>query len=410
LLRKLKKYRNLKQRQKGISMDTLQNMRVFMRVVETGSFTAAAQQMATTTAHVSRSISDLETHLRTRLLNLHRCEQIVAYVDEAEAEARHAQARPAGTLRLHAMSSLAQHYLMSAIARYHEKYPEVFVDLTLSPRMPDLLEEGLDVSMIVSSQLPDSGLISQKLGESRTVVCASPRYLAQRGTPITIADLADHDCVQLQSPSVLASDRWTFTGEDGEHTVTVNGPLRVNGAESLRLSLQEGMGIGLLPAFTALESLRTGSLVRVLPEYSLPVLSVYALYPSRQYLDAKIRAWIELIRAEVTEAMTADDAELCSLPCARAGAAAHAVAAYEAAQAASQGLSGAGAEDHAAHPAAMHPCEAARPGLRCAEGPGALPTCPRRSRRRWQRGRRLNSQRLPAKQRRSFGRAAYEFA
>ena len=355
-------------------MDTLQNMRVFMRVVETGSFTAAAQQMATTTAHVSRSISDLETHLRTRLLNrttrrlamteageryLHRCEQIVAYVDEAEAEARHAQARPAGTLRLHAMSSLAQHYLMSAIARYHEKYPEVFVDLTLSPRMPDLLEEGLDVSMIVSSQLPDSGLISQKLGESRTVVCASPRYLAQRGTPVTIADLADHDCVQLQSPSVLASDRWTFTGEDGEHTVTVNGPLRVNGAESLRLSLQEGMGIGLLPAFTALESLRTGSLVRVLPEYSLPVLSVYALYPSRQYLDAKIRAWIELIRAEVTEAMTADDAELCSLPCARAGAAAHAVAAYEAAQAASQGLSGAGAEDHAAHPAAMHPCEAA---------------------------------------------------
>ena len=358
-------------------MDTLQNMRVFMRVVETGSFTAAAQQMATTTAHVSRSISDLETHLRTRLLNrttrrlamteageryLHRCEQIVAYVDEAEAEARHAQARPAGTLRLHAMSSLAQHYLMSAIARYHEKYPEVFVDLTLSPRMPDLLEEGLDVSVIVSSQLPDSGLISQKLGESRTVVCASPRYLAHRGTPITIADLADHDCVQLQSPSVLASDRWTFTGEDGEHTVTVNGPLRVNGAESLRLSLQEGMGIGLLPAFTALESLRTGSLVRVLPEYTLPVLSVYALYPSRQYLDAKIRAWIELLRAEVTEAMTADDAELCSLPCARSGAAAYAVAAYEAAQAAAQALPADGADGHGASQAAIapHPCEPAK--------------------------------------------------
>jgi DNA-binding transcriptional LysR family regulator len=329
-------------------MDTLQNMRVFMRVVETGSFTAAAQQMATTTAHVSRSISDLETHLRTRLLNrttrrlalteageryLLRCEQIVAYVDEAEAEARHAQARPAGTLRLHAMSSLAQHYLISAIARYHEKYPDVFVDLTLSQRMPDLLEEGLDVSVIVSSQLPDSGLISQKLGESRTIVCASPRYLAQRGTPATVEELAEYECVQLQSAAVYASDRWAFTGPDGEQTVTVRGPLRVNGAESLRQALEEGMGIGLLPAFTALESLRQGTLVRILPEYALPALSVYALYPSRQYLDAKIRAWIELIRAEVTEAMTADDAELCSLPCARAGAAAYAVAKYEAAQA-----------------------------------------------------------------------------
>ncbi|RKP54833.1 LysR family transcriptional regulator [Pararobbsia silviterrae] len=327
-------------------MDTLQNMRVFMRVVETGSFTAAAQLMATTTAHVSRSISDLETHLRTRLLNrttrrlalteageryLHRCEQIVAYVDEAEAEARHAQARPAGTLRLHAMSSLARHYLMAAIARYHERYPEVFVDLTLSQRMPDLLEEGLDVSMIVSSQLPDSGLISQKLGESRTVVCASPRYLARRGTPASVADLANHDCVQLQSAAVVSTDRWPFTGPEGEQTVTVRGPLRVNSAESLRIALEDGMGIGLLPAFTALESLRDGSLVRLLPDFSLPALSVYALYPSRQYLDAKIRAWIELIRAEVTEAMIADDAELCSLPCARPGAIANAVAAYEAA-------------------------------------------------------------------------------
>jgi DNA-binding transcriptional LysR family regulator len=329
-------------------MDTLQNMRVFMRVVETGSFTAAAQQMATTTAHVSRSISDLETHLRTRLLNrttrrlamteageryLHRCEQIVAYVDEAEAEARHAQARPAGTLRLHALPSLAQHYVMSAIARYHEKYPDVFVDLTLSQRMPDLLEEGLDVSMIVSSQLPDSGLISQKLGESRTILCASPRYLARRGTPSTLADLASHDCVQLQSASLFASDRWTFTGPEGEQTITVQGPLRVNGAESLRSALEEGMGIGILPSFSALDSLRNCALVRILPEYTLPVMSVYALYPSRQYLDAKIRAWVELIRIHVTEAMASDDTELCRTPCARAGAAASAVARFEAAEA-----------------------------------------------------------------------------
>ncbi len=169
-------------------MDTLQNMRVFVRVVDAGSFTAAAQQMNSTTAYASRAVSDLEAHLRTRLLNrttrrialteageryLQRCEQILAYVDQAEAEAGDAHARPSGKLKVHCFTSLGQHYLVPAIARYRERYPDVHVELTLAQRMPDLLDEGYDVAIVVGRDLPDSGLVSQRLGESHSVVCAS---------------------------------------------------------------------------------------------------------------------------------------------------------------------------------------------------------------------------------------------
>lgn len=147
-------------------MDTLQNMRVFVRVVEAGSFTAAAQHLNTTTAYASRAVSDLEAHLRTRLLNrttrrialteageryLQRCEQILAYVDQAEAEASDAHARPAGRLKVHSMTSFGQHYVVPMISRYQERHPSVQVDLTLAQRMPDLLDEGYDVSLVLAS-------------------------------------------------------------------------------------------------------------------------------------------------------------------------------------------------------------------------------------------------------------------
>ena len=155
-------------------MDTLQNMRVFVRVVEAGSFTGAAQHLNTTTAYASRAVSDLEAHLRTRLLNrttrrialteageryLQRCEQILAYVDQAEAEAGDAHARPSGKLKVHAMTSFGQHYVVPAVGRYQQQYPDVHVELTLAQRMPDLLDEGYDVSVVLASDLPVSGLV-----------------------------------------------------------------------------------------------------------------------------------------------------------------------------------------------------------------------------------------------------------
>ena len=306
-------------------MDTLQNMRVFVRVVEAGSFTGAAQQLNTTTAYASRAVSDLEAHLRTRLLNrttrrialteageryLQRCEQILAYVDEAEAEAGHAQAQPAGKLKIHAMTSFGQHYVVPAVGAYQQLYPDVSVELTLAQRMPDLLDEGYDVALVLATDLPDSGFVSQRIASAFSIACAAPAYLERRGVPKTPADLADHTCLQLVTP-VFPTAQWHFSGPDGEQTINL-GPatFQVNVAEAMAVSVREGMGIGLLPIYSAIGGLRSGELVWILPEYKSQEMNVYAMYPSRQYLDAKIRTWVELLRERLPVTLASDQTEL----------------------------------------------------------------------------------------------------
>ena len=306
-------------------MDTLQNMRVFVRVVDAGSFTGAAQQMNTTTAYASRAVSDLETHLRTRLLNrttrrialteageryLQRCEQILAYVDQAEAEAGDAHARPAGKLKVHAMTSFGQHYVVPAVGRYQQEYPEVQVELTLAQRMPDLLDEGYDVALVVATDLPDSGFVSQRLTSAFSIVCASPAYLERHGVPQSPSDLANHRCLQMVSP-VSPSAQWRFSGPGGEEVVELGAPsFQVNVAEAMAVAVREGMGVGLLPIYSAISGLRSGEFVWILPEYKSLEMNVYAVYPSRQYLDAKIRTWVEQLREEMPATLAHDQAEL----------------------------------------------------------------------------------------------------
>lgn len=306
-------------------MDTLQNMRAFVRVVESGSFTAAAQHLNTTTAYASRAVSDLEAHLHTRLLNrttrrialteageryLQRCQQILAYVEEAEAEASDAHARPSGKLRLHVMASLGTHYIVPAVGRYRQRYPDVSVEMTLAQRIPDLLDEGFDVSVVVGYDLPDSGLISQRLGSVFSIACAAPSYLERRGVPRTPADLADHDCLRIVTPA-SAFDKWNFDGPNGTETFNVPAPMfQVNGADSMAMAVREGMGIAVLPTYSAMRWLRTGELVWILPEYTSMPLNVYALYPSRQYLDAKIRTWVDFLHDELPATLEAEQAAL----------------------------------------------------------------------------------------------------
>ncbi|QIE24285.1 HTH-type transcriptional regulator DmlR [Caballeronia sp. SBC1] len=306
-------------------MDTLQNMRVFSRVVEAGSFTAAAQQLNTTTAYASRAVSDLEAHLRTRLLNrttrrialteageryLQRCEQILAYVDQAEAEAGDAHARPAGKLKMHAMAGIGQHYIVPMISRYQKLHPSVQIDLTLAQRVPDLLDEGFDVSIVLGTELPDSGLVSQRLGTAFSIACASPGYIQEHGVPHVLSDLVRHTCLQLMTPA-FPPNKWTFDGPNGQETISL-GPatFTVNVAEAMAVAISEGMGVGILPTSSALPALRAGTLVRVLPQYTMQMLNVFALYPSRQYLDAKIRTWVEYLRAELPAALAIDEKSL----------------------------------------------------------------------------------------------------
>ena len=305
-------------------MDTLQNMRVFVRVVEAGSFTAAAHSLNSTTGAMSRAISELEAHLRTRLLNrstrrlalttageryLKRSLQILADVDTAEEEASCAHERPSGALRMHSFASIGQHYVLPAISRYRALYPEVTVELTLSQRMPDLFEGSSDVAVVGASSLPNSDLVSLLLGSTFSILCASPAYVRARGTPKEPRDLAHHECLILHTPA-FPPHEWVLDGPNGSETMEINGPVQVNIAESLIVAIREGMGIGMVPLYAAIAGLRDGTLVRVLPQHTLQKMNIYALYPSRKFIDAKTRTWVEFLRAHLPKVIARDEALL----------------------------------------------------------------------------------------------------
>ncbi|HEV3423651.1 MAG TPA: LysR family transcriptional regulator [Paraburkholderia sp.] len=308
-------------------MDTLQNMRVFVRVVEAGSFTAAAQSLNSTTGAMSRAVSELEAHLRTRLMNrstrrlalttageryLKRCRQILADIDTAEEEASCAHERPAGALRMHSYASIGQHYVLPAISRYRALYPDVTVELTLSQRMPDLFEGSSDVSVVAASSLPNSDLVSLLLGATFSILCASPAYLRAHGAPKQPRDLAHHECLILQTPAFPAND-WLLEGPNGSELMEVSGPVQVNIAESLVVAIREGMGIGMLPVYAAIDGLRDGSMVRVLPEHTLQKMNIYALYPSRKFIDAKTRTWVEFLRTHMPKIIARDEVLLAEM-------------------------------------------------------------------------------------------------
>ncbi|WP_279535509.1 NAD(P)-dependent oxidoreductase [Pseudomonas aeruginosa] len=226
-----------------------------------------------------------------------RCEQILAYVEEAEAEASDAHARPAGKLKLHSMTGIGQHYVIRAIAGYRQQYRDVTFDLTMANRVPDLLDEGFDVAIVVASELPDSGFISQRIGETYSILCASPEYLRLNGTPSEPSELASHDCLRLVSP-VVPLDRWLFDGPNGQEMVSIGAsPFQVNVGDAMTEAIRSGLGIGILPVYSAIEDLGKGTLVRVFsrlaPEHLERLqcqFNVRVLEPKQGDIDAQYAA------------------------------------------------------------------------------------------------------------------------
>jgi DNA-binding transcriptional LysR family regulator len=302
-------------------MDTFQNMRIFVRVVESGSFTGAAVSLGLTAAHISRAISDLERRLRARILNrttrrvaltdageryFQHCVHILAHVDQAEAEAGRAHACPSGKLRVRAPVGFGQHYLIKAIGGYQRTYPEVTIQLTLANRSLELIDEGFDMAVVAAVALPDSALISQRIGSAFSIACASPAYLDTRGIPRVPEDLAQHTCVHLNTPE-FPMNVWTFDGRGEEVLVRLRpATLEVNTPEALAAAVREGLGIGLVPIYSAIGGLRNGELAWVLPEYTSQRLGLYAIYRSRQYVDAKIRTWVDFLRDTMPSILAAD--------------------------------------------------------------------------------------------------------
>jgi DNA-binding transcriptional LysR family regulator len=306
-------------------MDTLQQMRVFVRITEAGTFTAAAATLDTTTGAVSRIMAELESRLRTRLLNrttrqialtsageqyLERCKQILADVSIAEEEASRASERPFGRLRVHSFTSVGQRYVIPAIAHYRNLHPDVSVELSLSQGVADLFEGGTDVAVTATSTyLPDSELVSIFLGESYSILCASPEYQSKHSMPQTPHDLNDHECLILKNRAFPAHE-WLLESAEGDESMAVSGAVEINVADAIGIAIRQGMGIGVLPVYAALEGLADGSLIRVLPEHTLQRIKIYAVHPSRRFTDAKIRTWIEALKECVPSMLANDTASL----------------------------------------------------------------------------------------------------
>lgn len=298
--------------------DTIHNMRMFMRVAEAGSFTAVANENDLTTAQVSRSVSALEEQLQTVLIHrttrhlsltdagarfFERAKDILAELDYAAAEARNTTVHPEGRIRVHSAPGIAHSTLTSTLVSYQSAYPGVSVELKVAQSMPNLIEDGYDVSLVSTTQLPDSIFVAQMLGRAYTVMLASPGYLARRGVPLTPEQLADHALLRLESP-VSPADEWRLQGDAGELVVPVpKSPFQVDSPEVLRSAILAGAGVGTLATYSAVNDLRSGALVRVLPHFHLNEFTVFATYASRRYLDAKVRALLDHLRQTLSPAL-----------------------------------------------------------------------------------------------------------
>jgi DNA-binding transcriptional LysR family regulator len=304
---------------KNLDYGLLHAMTAFLRVVDAGSFTAAASQMALTTAQVSRLVSELEKRLQTKLLQrttrrlmltsvgeryANQCRSILDLVAEAESGVGGANIDPTGRLRVRCMAAFGDRYVVPLVSRYCAMHPKVTVEYSTSQYAPDLLAEGVDVSVYLAQSLPDSSVVSQRLGETHGVLCAAAVYLEKHGSPKSVHELADHACLRLANPST--TPEWTIT--DGRKTFTLNptGPLVGDNPEVILHGTCSGLGIAMLPRFSVVDKIRSGELVIVLPGWCSPEIGVYALMPSRKFLEAKTRAWLALLKLELPNALQRD--------------------------------------------------------------------------------------------------------
>ncbi|MCA8281761.1 LysR family transcriptional regulator [Burkholderia cepacia] len=298
-------------------MDLIQRMQVFVTLADAGTFTETGKRLNLTTAYVSRAIASLEAHLGIRLLNrttrsmclteageryLSRARDITLAVDASEREARGARLHPYGRLRAHCSASIANRFVIPLVARFQARYPEVSVDLTLAPHVPDLIRDSYDVAIVAMPNLPSSDQVAIDVGRIGSVLCAAPTYVAHHGTPDTPRALVRHRCLQVVAPAYPAGE-WTLTRGGDAETVAFEPAMTADVAASLAIAVREGAGIGLLPEFVAADDLRSGALVRVLSDCRAEDVRVFLVYPSRRHIDAKTRAWVDFMKVELRDAL-----------------------------------------------------------------------------------------------------------
>ncbi|OAJ54034.1 LysR family transcriptional regulator [Paraburkholderia ginsengiterrae] len=290
-------------------MNRFVSMSIFVRVVERGSFAAAAEDSGMTATMVGNHVRALERLLGTRLLNrttrrqslteigrgyYEQCVSILAQVQSAEIDARDMRARPRGRLRISAPVIFAACRLAPAMKVYLERYPDVQVELVLNDRIVDLADEGFDAAIRVGA-LPDSNLIARPLMPSSRIVCAAPGYLARYGTPATPKDLEQHHCLAFRFNSGAERD-WSFTLADGsQQTVRVPGRLDISEGHALREAALTGLGIARLPDMMLERDLAAGKLIRLFADLQMPTFPVHIVYMPERKQTAKLASFVEFV-------------------------------------------------------------------------------------------------------------------
>lgn len=302
-------------------MDRFASMEVFVRVAELKGFSEAARRLGQSKSSVSKHVSALENHLGVRLLNRTTrrlslteagvayydwCRRIAADMEAAEDSVTRLHAGPCGNLKVNAPMSFGRLHLAAVIPEFMERHPQVTVEMFMDDRVVDLIEEGFDLAVRIS-RLADSSLIARRIASSRSVVCASPDYLAKHGAPRTPADLAQHNClIYSYSPQ---GDRWRFSGPDGEYTVRVSGNFWANNGDALHTAALAGLGVLSSPSFIIGEDLRAGRLKTVLEDCRQPDLTIHAVYPHQRHMTAKLRVFVDYLIEKFAASPSWDDLE-----------------------------------------------------------------------------------------------------
>ncbi len=286
-------------------MDTVAGLQLFVRVVETGSFSRASADLGVTQPTATRHVAALEAKLGARLLNRNtrgvsateigalyyeKCKTIQREIEEADNLATLLQSQVAGRLRISTSVAFGRRVLTPLVLQYMQQHPEVSIDLSFDDRYVNLVEQGVDLALRMG-RLADSSLGARYLGLNPWALVGAPAYLERRGVPAAPADLAHHAC--LVYSSVQGDDRWHFGGPPGsESVVPVSGPLRSNNLTTLLAGVQAGIGIAILPRYVAQQAIARGEVRVLLGTYTLPAQEVHAVFPSPKLVPSKVTSFI----------------------------------------------------------------------------------------------------------------------
>ena len=288
-------------------MDKFQEITTFTAVVDAGSFVKAAERLNTSKAAVSRHVVDLETRLGIRLLHrttrklslteegelfYGRCKEILETLEGAENEVTSQSDDVSGHIRINAPYSFGIRKLAPLWGIFHQKYPKVTLDVTLSDRLVDVVDEGYDIAIRIAA-LSNSTMVSKKLTDTRIVLCASPKYLKEHGTPKKPADLVNHQVINYSYWA--GKEEWSFDGPKGKESVHIKPFMQTNNGDTCLVAALANQGIVLQPSFIVGDAIRAGDLVEIMPQYKSIELGIYAIFPTRQHIAPKVRVLIDFL-------------------------------------------------------------------------------------------------------------------